>query len=398
MKQTYTRTLAACYTGYVVQAVVNNFAPLLFLTFHNTYNISMGRITTLITVNFLLQLLIDSFSAGLIDRIGYRTSLLIAHAAAALGFLCLPVLPEVMPDPYIGLLLSVVIYAVGGGLLEVMLSPVVEALPTKNKEKTMSLLHSFYCWGHVATVLISTVFFMVFGLDNWKIMAVLWSLVPLYNFFVFRKVPICTLEEDGEKGLSFAELLRRPAFWIIMVIMACAGASEQSVSQWASTFAEQGLGVGKTIGDLAGPMFFAVCMGASRLLYGLHGHLLNLRRAMILSGGLCIIAYCMISLSPVPALSLAGCGVCGFSVGIMWPGAFSIGAAALRGGGTLTFALFALAGDLGCSGGPTLVGFIAEHAGDNLKTGILWALIFPILLMAGVILIRNTHKKAKKIE
>lgn len=392
MKATYTRTLTACYTGYVVQAVINNFAPLLFLTFHNTYHISMGRITMLITINFLIQLLIDAFSAGLIERIGYRISLLTAHAGAVLGFLCLPVLPELLPDPYAGLLISVAIYAVGGGLLEVMLSPVVEALPTKNKEKTMSMLHSFYCWGHVATVLVSTVFFAVFGLENWKIMALLWALVPLYNFFVFLKAPICVLNESGQKGLSFSELVCRPAFWTIMVVMTCAGASEQAVSQWASTFAEQGLAVSKTVGDLAGPMLFAVCMGTSRLLYGLYGHLLNLRRAMILSGCLCIISYCMISLSPLPALSFIGCGVCGFSVGIMWPGAFSIGAAVLKRGGTLMFALFALAGDLGCSGGPTLVGFISEHAGNNLKTGIQCAVIFPVLLMAGVMLIRNAYK------
>ena len=266
MKQTYTRTLTACYTGYVVQAIVNNFAPLLFLTFQSTYDISMGRITLLITINFIVQLMTDFLSAGFIDRIGYRASMLIAHAASAAGLFCLPLLPELLPNPFAGLLIAVVIYAVGGGLLEVMISPVVEALPTDNKEKTMSMLHSFYCWGHVAVVLISTIFFTLFGVENWRIMAVIWALVPVYNFFVFRKVPICTLTEEGEKGLSFTDLVRKPAFWILMVIMVCAGASEQSVSQWASTFAEQGLGVSKTIGDLAGPMFFAICMGSSRLL------------------------------------------------------------------------------------------------------------------------------------
>ncbi|HIZ82161.1 MAG TPA: MFS transporter [Candidatus Mediterraneibacter pullistercoris] len=393
MKQTYTRTLTACYTGYVVQAIVNNFAPLLFLTFQNTYNISMGRITVLITVNFIVQLLTDLLSAGFIDRIGYRASMLAAHAASAAGLISLPLLPELLPDPFAGLLIAVGIYAVGGGLLEVLVSPVAEALPTKNKEKTMSMLHSFYCWGHVAVVFFSTVFFSLFGVDNWRIMAAVWALVPLYNLFIFRKVPMCTLTEDGEKGLSFAGLVRRPTFWILMGIMVCAGASEQAVSQWASAFAEQGLGVSKTIGDLAGPMFFAVCMGSSRLLYGLYGEKLNLKRAMILSGILCIFSYFMISLSPVPAFSLLGCGICGFSVGIMWPGTFSIGAAALKGGGTVMFAFFALAGDLGCSGGPAYVGLIAEHAGNSLKTGIQWAVIFPLLLMTGVMMIRKAYDK-----
>ncbi len=397
LKQTYSRTLSACYTGYVVQAIVNNFAPLLFLTFQSTYDISMSRITVLIMVNFIIQLMTDFLSAGFIDRIGYRASLMIAHAAAAAGLFFLSLLPELLPDPFAGLLISVVIYAIGGGLLEVMVSPVVEALPTDNKEKTMSMLHSFYCWGHVAVVLISTIFFVLFGTADWRILAVLWALVPLYNLFVFRRVPLCTLTEEGEKGMAFGELVRRPAFWILMVIMVCAGASEQAVSQWASTFAEQGLGVSKAVGDLTGPMFFAVCMGSSRLLYGLYGDRLNLKRAMVLSGLLCIFAYCMISLSPVPALSLLGCGICGFSVGIMWPGAFSIGAAALRGGGTVMFAFFALAGDLGCSSGPAYVGMIAEHAGNNLKTGIQWAVIFPLLLMIGVVTIRKSYRASHSV-
>ena len=320
--------------------------------------------------------------------------MVIAHAAAAAGLVCLTFLPEIMPSPFTGLLLSVAIYALGGGLLEVMLSPIVEALPTEHKEKTMSLLHSFYCWGHVAVVLISTIFFALFGLGNWKIMAVLWALIPIYNLFVFRKAPLCPLVAEDEEGLPLGAVLKKPAFWILMVIMTCAGASEQAVSQWASAFAEQGLGVSKSIGDLAGPMFFAVCMGSSRLLYGFCGEKLNLRKAMILSGALCIFSYCVISLSPLPALSLLGCGICGFSVGIMWPGAFSIGASALKGGGTALFALMALTGDLGCSGGPSFVGLISAHAGDNLKLGIQAAVIFPALLMAGVLFIRKTHAEA----
>ena len=389
MKQTYNRTLTACYTGYVVQAIVNNFIPLLFLTFQSTYHISMRSITMLITVDFLIQLLVDCLSAGFIDRIGYRASIVIAHAAAAAGLVCLTFLPEILPSPFAGLLLSVAIYALGGGLLEVMLSPIVEALPTKNKEKTMSLLHSFYCWGHVAVVLISTIFFALFGLGSWKIMTILWALVPLYNLFVFRKAPLCPLIAEDEEGLPLGAVLKKPAFWILMVIMTCAGASEQAVSQWASTFAEQGLGVSKSIGDLAGPMFFAVCMGSSRLLYGFFGEKLNLKKAMILSGALCIFSYCAISLSPLPALSLLGCGICGFSVGIMWLGAFGIGASVLKGGGTALFALMALAGDLGCSGGPSFVGLISAHAGDNLKLGIQAAVIFPALLMAGLRIIQK---------
>lgn len=396
MKQTYERTLTACYTGYVVQAIVNNFIPLLFLTFQNTYHISMSSITLLITANFLIQLFIDCLSVGFVDRIGYHAAMILAHAASAAGLICLTFLPDLLPDPFIGLLLSVATYALGGGLLEVMLSPIVEALPTDHKEKTMSLLHSFYCWGHVAVVLLSTVFFALFGLENWKIMTLIWALVPIYNLFVFRKVPLCTLTAENEETLPLMTILKRPAFWILMVVMTCAGASEQAVSQWASAFAEQGLGVSKSVGDLSGPMFFAVCMGSSRMLYGLYGDRLNLKKAMIASGILCIFSYCLISLSPGAAVSLLGCGICGFAVGIMWPGSFSIGASVLKGGGTALFSLMALAGDLGCSGGPTYVGFISDHAGGNLKFGIQMAVIFPALLMAGVLLLQNSQKSTRQ--
>ncbi len=386
MNLSYKSTLAACYTGYVVQAVVNNFVPLLFLTFQDTYGISLSRITILITVNFLTQLIVDMLSAGFVDRAGYRASAVAAHAFAFAGLAGLAFLPDVTADPFAGLLISVVVYAVGGGLLEVLISPIVEALPTKNKEKSMSMLHSFYCWGHVAVVLLSTLFFLVFGIDNWKILALLWALVPAANLVVFTKVPLYPLVSEDEEGIPLTGLIKRPVFWIFLVVMTCAGASEQAVSQWASSFAEQGLGVSKTIGDLAGPMLFAVCMGTSRFLYGLYGDKIALKKAMSGSALLCIASYFVISLSPAAALSLIGCGICGFSVGIMWPGTFSMAAASLKGGGTAMFAFFALAGDLGCSGGPSFVGMLSESSGKGLSFGILCSVVFPAVLLIGVLL------------
>lgn len=386
MNLSYKSTLAACYTGYVVQAVVNNFVPLLFLTFQDTYGISLSRITILITVNFLTQLIVDMLSAGFVDRAGYRASAVAAHAFAFAGLAGLAFLPDVTADPFAGLLISVVVYAVGGGLLEVLISPIVEALPTKNKEKSMSMLHSFYCWGHVAVVLLSTLFFLVFGIDNWKILALLWALVPAANLVVFTKVPLYPLVSEDEEGIPLTGLIKRPVFWIFLVVMTCAGASEQAVSQWASSFAEQGLGVSKTIGDLAGPMLFAVCMGTSRFLYGLYGDKIALKKAMSGSALLCIASYFVISLSPAAALSLIGCGICGFSVGIMWPGTFSMAAASLKGGGTAMFAFFALAGDLGCSGGPSFVGMLSESSVKGLSFGILCSVIFPAVLLIGVLL------------
>jgi len=381
MKQNYTKTIYVCFIGYIVQAVVNNFAPLLFLTFQSSYDISLSKITLLVTVNFAVQLLVDLAAIGFVDKIGYRASAMLAHILAAAGLASLTVLPELFGNPFAGLLIAVIIYAMGGGLLEVLISPIVEACPTDNKEKAMSMLHSFYCWGHVGVVLLSTVFFVVAGISNWKVLALVWAVIPAVNTFMFAKVPIAPLIEDGEEGLAFGALMRNRMFWLFVVLMVCAGACEQSVSQWASVFAEQGLGVSKVIGDLAGPMLFAVMMGISRLIYGKYGERMNLKKFMTCSVLLCCTSYLIISLSPWPVLGLIGCGLCGMSVGILWPGTFSMASAGVRGGGTAMFALLALAGDLGCSGGPTFVGLVSGAFGDNLKTGILGAIIFPLILL-----------------
>ena len=394
MKLTYRHTISACFIGYIVQAILNNFAPLLFLTFQSSYRIPLTQITMLVTVNFGVQLLVDLLSAGFVDKIGYRASMGIAHLTSALGLVLLAFLPELLPAPFFGLLIAVIVYAVGGGLLEVLVSPIVEACPTDNKAKAMSLLHSFYCWGHVGVVLISTAFFAVFGIGNWKILAVLWAVVPFLNFFLFLRVPIAPLVPEGEKGLRLGELVRMRLFWVLFLMMMGAGASEQAVSQWASTFAEQGLGVSKTVGDLAGPMAFAVCMGLSRAFYGKRGDRIDLDRFMAASGVLCAASYLLISLVPVPAIGLAGCALCGLSVGIMWPGTFSKAAATLRGGGTALFALLALAGDLGCSGGPTLAGMVSGAAGNDLHAGILAAVVFPVLLLLGLALLRREKRRA----
>ncbi len=271
MKNNFQRTIHACFAGYIIQAVVNNFVPLLFLTFQETYGIPLSRITLLVTVNFGLQLLVDLASVGFVDRIGYRASLIMAHILCAAGLISLAVLPGLFSDVFYGILLSVMIYAVGGGLLEVLLSPVVEACPSDHKEQTMSLLHSFYCWGHVGVVLLSTIFFAVFGIRNWKILTCLWALIPLCNMTAFAGAPLRPVIEEGETGYSLRKLAGKKIFWIFMLMMLCAGASEQAVSQWASTFAEKGLGVSKTVGDLAGPMAFAAMMGISRMFYGKYG-------------------------------------------------------------------------------------------------------------------------------
>ncbi len=377
-------TMYACFIGYIVQAVVNSFVPLLFVTFQTEYHIPLTQITLLITVNFVIQLVVDLLSAGFVDKIGYRASAIIAHACAGTGIFLLTLLPELFSYPFYGILLAVMVYAIGGGLIEVLISPVLEACPTDNKESAMSLLHSFYCWGCTGVVLLSTLFFALFGTSHWKILALIWVLLPTANLILFTKVPIYSLHEEGESGMSISELFRVKVFWLLMAMMLCAGASEQAVSQWASTFAEKGLHIQKTVGDLVGPMMFSVLMGLSRLIYGKYGEKLNLDRFMKGSCVLCVASYLCISLVPVPIVGLIGCAICGFSVGIMWPGTFSKASAAIKRGGTVLFAMLALAGDLGCSGGPTLVGFVSSAFSGNLRLGILTAIVFPVLLFAGL--------------
>lgn len=383
MKYSYDCTMRACFTGYIVQAIVNNFVPLLFLTFQRTYHIPLQQITLLVTFNFGIQLLTDLLSVAFVDRMGYQASMVLAHILSALGLICLTVLPEWMGHPFAGILISVIVYAVGGGLLEVLVSPVVEACPSTHKEKAMSMLHSFYCWGHVGVILFSSIFFKLAGIENWKLLAVLWAVIPILNALVFTRVPIAPVLPEGEEGMTIGTLFQNRTFWLLFVMMICAGASEQSVSQWASLFAEKGLGISKTAGDLAGPMAFAVLMGASRAFYGNYGEKINLDRFMAVSSVLCILSYLCLVFMPVPVLSLAGCALCGLSVGIMWPGTFSRASKALPAGGTALFALLALGGDIGCSGGPTLVGMVSGMCKGNLKIGILAALIFPVLLLTG---------------
>ena len=388
-------TQYASYLGYITQAVVNNLAPLLFLIFQEVYRIPLEQITLLVTVNFCVQLSVDMLSTRFVDKIGYRPCIVAAHFFAAAGLAGLGVFPRLLPDPFAGLLAAVFLYAIGGGLIEVLISPIVEACPTENKASAMSLLHSFYCWGSVGVILLSTLFLGAFGKGAWTVLALLWALLPLFNAFWFWRVPIARLTEEGE-ALPLSKLFSQKLFWIFAALMVAAGACELSMSQWASAFAESGLGVSKTVGDLAGPCFFAVLMGCARVVYAKVGHKLNLLNAQWMCGLLCVVAYLMTALSPIPVLALLGCGLCGFSVGILWPGTFSVAARYLPKGGTAMFALLALFGDLGCTGGPTLVGFVSGIFGGELKMGLLAAVVFPMLLILAVLVCKRTLAGGKE--
>lgn len=387
MDNPYRKTLLACYLGFVTQAIAANFAPLLFLKFHSDYGIPLGQIALISTVFFLTQLIMDVLCAKFVDRIGYRVCVVASSLCFSAGLAGLAFLPELFPSPFAGILTSVVIYAVGSGLLEVLGSPIVEACPFEHKESVMSLLHSFYCWGSVGVVVVSTAFFAVFGIERWKWLACLWALLPLYNTYNFATCPIEPLVEEG-KGMGIRGLLKVPVFWLAIVLMVCAGASELTMAQWASAYAESAIGLSKTMGDLTGPCLFAAAMGISRVLYGKYGERIALTGFMLGSGLLCLVCYLMASVSAVPMVGLIGCIVCGFSVGILWPGTISISSGRMPYGGTAMFALLAMAGDLGGAFGPSLAGAVSQRFGDNLQKGMLAGSVFPLVLVVCVLLLR----------
>ena len=384
----YKKTLTACYLGFVTQAISANFAPLLFLTFKSTYGVTLEKIAMIPMVFYLAQLLIDLAATKFADKIGYRTCVVASQVLSAAGLAAMAFLPDLLSLPFVGILISVVLYAIGSGLTEVLVSPIVEACPFENKDGMMSLLHSFYCWGALGVVLGSTLFFAVFGIEHWRVLTLIWALVPLYNTWNFISCPIERLVEAG-KSMRIRQLLRLPLFWLIIILMICSGASEATMAQWASAFTESALGVSKAVGDLAGPGLFAMFMGISRMLYGKFSEKLNLTKVMLLCGAMCVGCYLLASLSASPILGLTGCALCGLAVGIMWPGSISISSQKCPRGGTAMFAFLALAGDLGATVSPTMVGSLADQAGGNLKAGLLAATVFPAVLVIGLLILKK---------
>lgn len=391
-KKKYKKTLIACYLGFITQAICANFAPLLFITFHTSYGITFANLALISTVFFFTQLLVDLVCAKIVDYIGYRTCVVAAEVTSGLGLAGLAFIPELTPSPFSGIIISVIIYAIGSGLTEVLVSPIVEACPFENKEGTMSLLHSFYCWGSVGVIVGSTLFFSIFGIENWKILAIVWAIIPLYNIYNFATCPIEQLVEDGE-SMTMGQLFTTRLFWLFIILMICAGSSELAMAQWASAFAESALHVSKTVGDLAGPCGFAVCMGISRVLYGKYGEKVDLTVFMAWSGIMCLACYLLAGLASIPILGLIGCALCGFTVGIMWPGSISISSRVLPKGGTAMFALLALAGDLGGAVGPAIIGNVSQSAGENLQAGVLAGIGFPIVLVVCVLIVRNKYNE-----
>ena len=391
----YKKTLIACYLGFITQAISANFTPLLFLTFQKSYGISLEMIALVPMVFYLTQLLVDLVATKFADVIGYRACVVASQVTSSAGLILMAFLPDIMPNPFIGILIAVILYAIGSGLIEVLISPIVEACPFENKAGVMSLLHSFYCWGAVGVILGSTIFFWAFGTSCWKILTLIWAAVPLINTFNFISCPIERLVDEGE-GMGIGKLLRQPLFWLMILLMICAGASETTMSQWASAFTESALGVSKIVGDLVGPCLFAVFMGLTRVFYGKFSEKLDLVKVMLGCSILCVACYLLASLSQISILGLLGCALCGLAVGIMWPGTISISSQKCPKGGTAMFAFLALAGDLGATVSPAMVGGIADAVGGNLKTGLLFATVFPIVMLLGLVLLVKIFRKRKE--
>lgn len=398
--RSYRATLIACFLGYVTQAIAINLLPLLFVTFQREFAVSLEKLGLLVTVSFLVQMTVDLLASRFGDRLGYRAGSIAAHVCAVLGLAALSVLPYGLPDPYVGLMIGTVLMAIGGGLIEVLISPIVDAFPGEGRPGIMSLLHSFFSWGFLAVVLLSTLYFTLCGIENWRWLPLLWAIPPFVTgvLFCFVPIPEPKTEEGGSKTV-LRRLFTAPSFWLMMLLMLCAGSAEIAASQWASLFAEVGLGVPKAMGDLLGPCAFALLMALSRVYFAGGQRAKNMSRSLTACGVGCVIGYLLIVLSPWPLLSLGGFGICGFSVGLMWPGVLSLGAKAFPTGGTAMFSLLALCGDIGCSIGPGMVGAISntlqrmgEPTLDALKWGLAAATVFPLILVIAVRVLRRTSR------
>lgn len=391
MRKSFKATIGASCVGYFTQAILINFPPLLFVSFQREFGLSLGQLSLLIAMNFITELLVDVICSKISPKVGFRPCVICAQLMAIIGLVSFTALPSMMSNKLLALSIANIFCGIGGGMMEVLISPIVEACPTTNKSGMMSLLHSFYCWGQMGVVLLSTIYFLVFSVDDWRILSLIWAIIPLIDGILFMLVPINSLDEEG-KTSSFSSLFKNKVFWILFVMMLCAGSSEIAISQWASTFAETGLGVEKWIGDLVGPCLFAVAMGATRVFFSKKSEKLNLETAILISACFTVFSYLVVVFSPIPQIALIGCALCGVGCGILWPGSFSIATSRIPHGGVAMFGLLALAGDLGCLTGPVIAGLASETFGGNLSIGFLFAMAMPVLLVIMVLWLKSIKK------
>lgn len=384
MSVSYKRTKLACYTGLTVQAIINNFLPILFIIFQRDYGLSYEQLGRLLFINFAIQILADFLTPYIVKLIGYKGSAITCHFLATLGLVLLFVLPNIMADFYTAVVISVMVYAFSSGIIEVVMSPIMELIPQDNKTANMAFLHSFYCWGQALTVVVTTLLVKLLGFNDWRFIPLLWAIIPFLNMLFFTRVPVVEQPEQQNEKTS-RSIFKTREFICFAIFMLCAGANEIAMSEWASVFAQNALGVSKTVGDLAGPCAFAILMGSGRVIYAKFLCKFSYRKVTIVNSLLCLACYFAVAVCKVPAFSLLACAICGFSVSIAWPGTISLAAARFPNGGTMLFSICALCGDMGCSTGPWLLGAVADIT--DLNTGFLVCCIFPLAMLGTAILL-----------
>ena len=379
----YKATRVACYIGYIVQAIINNFLPILFIALQDVYGLGYEKLARLMVFNFATQIITDIVTPKITAKIGYKNTVVMCHFCAALGLALLGILPKLI-SPYIAIIVSIIIYAFGSGLIEVIVSPIIEMLPTENKSGNMSILHSFYCWGQAFTIIGTTLLLKIFGYSLWAFVPVIWAIIPFINMFFFMGVPIVEPPKEARRT-GLRTLLKNKRFLIFMVMMLCAGATEIAMAEWASMFVQKGLGVSKVVGDLAGPCAFALFMGLGRMWYAFVSAKVDFRKTLIVLSSVCFICYIAVALSNIPWISLVFCAICGFTVSITWPGIYSAGAKEFKEGSSVMFSVFAMCGDTGCCLGPWVLGIVADNFG--LKMGFGVNSVFAVILIIACILL-----------
>ena len=393
MTQNYKITKYTCYLFYVLQGTLLNLTPLLFVPLMEQYGLSYMKLGALASVNFATQLIVDIVLSKLTDKHRYRISLRLSASAAFIGYMIFAWAPGRLGDPYTWLLIGTVVYSIGAGLMEITISPLIHALPDKAKGKSMAILHSFYAWGVVLTVIVSTSVLAIIGRDKWNFIVTGWLIVPVIGFILSCIMPVPKPESgENERTAGSFRILIKPAFILFLAMIFFGSCAEAVMTQWSSAFLERAVGLDKLIGDIAGMSMFALMLGLCRMASAALDKKISLSTYMMLGTIGAVICYIIVSVSNVAAVSLIFCALTGFMVGMLWPGTLVLAADAFPKAGAWLFAYLAVAGDLGGVFGPWITGAIADRSGLNAGLGA--AAIFPVIGLICMIIYKRRTRSA----
>lgn len=357
--KSYQLTTISCFVGIFCQAVSSNITAILFIPLMTLYGLSYVHLGLLVGINFTTQVLVDIIASRLVDRYGFRVFVLPSDILAVIGLVLFGLTPVLFDNILTGLVFSTIIFSASCGLQEVMLSPIVNAIPHNDKGPAMALMHSFYAWGQVATIIITTLFLFFFGIENWQVIVFLWALVPLVNFFMFLAAPFPGVIHENQR-MTMRDLILKPFYLVALLAIMGGAATELVMNQWSSTFSEKVLELPKVTGDILGMCGFAVFLGLGRVLYGRYGSKINMNNVLVGSAAAAVVCYIAVAISPLPAISLAACAVCGLAASLLWPGTLVITAEKYPLAGAWIFAILAAAGDIGAASGPFAAGVITD--------------------------------------